>query len=67
HPLHGNATGAGDAGVAAVASCLAGGVTDPETLLRRATAWSAAAVLAPLAGELDPGYAELEARLVLTC
>ncbi|MFI5060538.1 MAG: 1-phosphofructokinase family hexose kinase [Actinomycetales bacterium] len=67
HPLHGNATGAGDAGVAAVASCLAAGVTDPETLLRRATAWSAAAVLAPLAGELDPCYAELEARLVLTC
>lgn len=65
-PLHGNATGAGDAGVAAVATCLAAGITDPETILRRATAWSAAAVLAPLAGELDPSYPELESRLELT-
>ncbi|MGN6426796.1 MAG: 1-phosphofructokinase family hexose kinase [Leifsonia sp.] len=63
-PLSGNATGAGDAAVAAVASLLAAGVDDPERLLRRATAWSAAAVLAPLAGELDPGYADLESRLV---
>ncbi|MFF1574562.1 1-phosphofructokinase family hexose kinase [Leifsonia sp. NPDC058292] len=66
HPLHGNATGAGDAGVAAVATCLSAGITDPETILRRATAWSAAAVLAPLAGELDPSYAELESQLELT-
>jgi 1-phosphofructokinase family hexose kinase len=65
-PLHGNATGAGDAGVAAVATCLAAEITDPETILRRATAWSAAAVLAPLAGELDPSYAELESQLELT-
>ncbi|WP_223691678.1 1-phosphofructokinase family hexose kinase [Leifsonia poae] len=65
-PLHGNATGAGDAGVAAVAACLAAGITDPATLLSRATAWSAAAVLAPLAGELDPSYADLETRLELT-
>ncbi|MFF1878305.1 1-phosphofructokinase family hexose kinase [Leifsonia sp. NPDC058230] len=65
-PLRGNATGAGDAGVAAVASCLAAGITDPGTIVRRATAWSAAAVLAPLAGELDPSYAELESRLVLS-
>ena len=65
-PLHGNATGAGDAAVAAVAACLAAGVTDPATILRRATAWSAAAVLAPLAGELDPSYPDLEARLQLS-
>lgn len=65
-PLHGNATGAGDAGVAAVAACLAAGVTDPERILRRATAWSAAAVLAPLAGELDPSYPEIETRLIVT-
>lgn len=63
-PLSGNATGAGDAAVAAVASLLAAGNTDPATLLRRATAWSAAAVLAPLAGDLHPSYPELEARLV---
>ena len=65
-PLSGNATGAGDAAVAAVASALASGIADPATLVRRATAWSAAAVLAPLAGELDPAYPEYEARLVLS-
>lgn len=63
-PLTGNATGAGDAAVAAVASLLAVGTDDPAALLRRATAWSAAAVLAPLAGELHPSYPEFEARLV---
>lgn len=63
-PLRGNATGAGDAAVAAVATLLSSGVDDPALLLRRATAWSAAAVLAPLAGELHPIYPELEARLV---
>lgn len=63
-PLSGNATGAGDAAVAAVATLLAAGADDPSALLRRATAWSAAAVLAPLAGELHPTYPELEARLV---
>lgn len=63
--LRGNATGAGDAAVAAVATALASGVADPQTLVRRATAWSAAAVVAPLAGELDPAFPEYEARLVL--
>lgn len=63
-PLTGNATGAGDAAVAAVATLLASGTDDPAALLRRATAWSAAAVLAPLAGDLHPSYPELEARLV---
>lgn len=65
-PLAGNATGAGDAAVAAVATSLAAGIDDPALLVRRATAWSAAAVLAPLAGELDPAYPEYEARLVLS-
>jgi 1-phosphofructokinase family hexose kinase len=65
-PLRGNATGAGDAAVAAVASCLAEGLTDPAAIVSRATAWSAAAVLAPLAGDLHPSYPELEARLVLS-
>ena len=63
-PLAGNPTGAGDAAVAAVATLLAAGVSDPALLLRRAVAWSAAAVLAPLAGELHPSYPEFEARLV---
>lgn len=63
-PLSGNATGAGDAAVAAVVTALASGTTDPAALVRRATAWSAAAVVAPLAGELDPAYREYEARLV---
>jgi 1-phosphofructokinase family hexose kinase len=65
-PLRGNATGAGDAAVAAIASCLVEGVHDPAAILSRAVAWSAAAVLAPLAGELDPGFAELERRLVVS-
>lgn len=65
HALSGNATGAGDAAVAAVASCLAAGIDDPAVLLRRAVAWSAAAVVAPLAGELDPAYATYEDRVVL--
>ena len=52
--LSGNTTGAGDAAVAAIAWGLA---TDAsaEDVLRTATAWSAAAVLHPLAGSLtDP-------------
>lgn len=52
--LTGNTTGAGDAAVAAVAASM---TTDagPEGTLRLATAWSAAAVLHPLAGSLaDP-------------
>jgi len=62
--LEGNATGAGDAAVAAFAWGLAI-VDDPAAvwtdrmgvveLLRRAVAVSAAAVLAPVAGEIDPG------------
>lgn len=51
-PLAGNATGAGDAAVAAAAHCLANGIRDPAEILRLAVEWSAAAVLMPLAGEL---------------
>ncbi|MCD2441765.1 hexose kinase [Agromyces sp. SYSU K20354] len=80
-PLHGNATGAGDAAVAAIAAALAehpelrapgGGPDDPDTtsariaMARRATAWSASAVLMPLAGALSPEHAALEADVVVT-
>ena len=65
-PLAGNPTGAGDAAVAAVATLLDAGEQDAAALLRRATAWSAAAVLMPLAGEISPRHPELEAALVVT-
>lgn len=64
-PLAGNPTGAGDAAVAACAVLYAEGMRDLETVLRRATAWSAAAVLMPLAGEISDRADELEARLVV--
>lgn len=52
--LAGNTTGAGDAAVAAIAACLATDAPAEETV-RLATAWSAAAVLHPLAGSItDP-------------
>lgn len=55
-PLAGNPTGAGDAFAAALASGLADGC-DTVDLLRRGIAWSAAAVLAPIAGTADPDRA----------
>ena len=74
--LHGNATGAGDAAVAAIAVALAAGddlasATDAahlarSDLARRATAWSASAVLMPLAGELSPDHAALADDVLLT-
>lgn len=48
-----NPTGAGDAAVAALAVGLLAGWAWPE-LLSTAVAWSAAAVLEPLAGSVDP-------------
>lgn len=51
--VSGNATGAGDAAVAAAAGALVD-AADRAELLRRATAWSAAAVTMPAAGDL-PG------------
>lgn len=65
-PLAGNPTGAGDAGVAACAVLYAEGVRDPDQILRRATAWSAAAVLTPLAGDISPRWTELEQQLLLS-
>lgn len=68
--LRGNPTGAGDAAVAAIAACLADGApagqTDPEHILRLATAWSAAAVLMPLAGEISPLHSELADEITIT-
>ncbi|MBF4993415.1 hexose kinase [Arthrobacter gandavensis] len=61
--LPGNPTGAGDAAVAALAVLLASGERAPEELLRAATAWSAAAVLMPAAGEISPRYAEFAAQV----
>jgi fructose-1-phosphate kinase PfkB-like protein len=58
-PLSGNATGAGDAAVAALAALLAEGVRDVPELLRLATAWSAAAVLMPTAGDIHPDHRHL--------
>lgn len=65
-PLSGNPTGAGDAAVAAVATLIAADELDVETILRRATAWSAAAVLMPLAGEISPQHPQLEADLIVS-
>ncbi|UNK70780.1 PfkB family carbohydrate kinase [Microbacterium sp. H1-D42] len=65
-PLAGNPTGAGDAAVAACAVLMDAGIHDPEQILRRATSWSAAAVLMPLAGEIHPTWPDLEQSLVLT-
>lgn len=74
--LRGNATGAGDAAVAAIAAAVAEapGLTantpDGESarirLARRATAWSASAVLMPLAGELSPEHEGLEREVVVS-
>ena len=50
-PLQGNPTGAGDAAVAAVAAGLAAD-RQPAQALAEAVAWSAAAVLHPLAGHV---------------
>ncbi|HEU4999639.1 MAG TPA: hexose kinase [Lapillicoccus sp.] len=51
--LRGNPTGAGDAATAAVAAGVAAGRDWPE-VLRDAVAWSSAAVLSPVAGDVDP-------------
>jgi len=64
-PLAGNPTGAGDAGVAACAVLMDAGIRDPEQILRRATAWSAAAVLMPLAGDIHASWPDLEHALTV--
>ncbi|MEE2815251.1 MAG: hypothetical protein VYC96_06220, partial [Actinomycetota bacterium] len=58
--------GGGDAAGAACAGLGAAGNHDPAQILRRATAWSAAAVLMPLAGEIHPCWPELESALTIT-
>lgn len=55
----GNPTGAGDALTAALATALAAGPgVDWPQALRTAVSWSAAAVQAPVAGEVDPADVE---------
>ncbi|MEN0069483.1 MAG: hexose kinase [Propionicimonas sp.] len=60
--ITGNPTGAGDAATASFAHAVSRGgpaaLTDPETLAH-AVAWSASAVLTPVAGELGPTWHEL--------
>ena len=68
--LRGNPTGAGDAATAALAARLSTGLADDDRALDdealvRAVAWSASAVLAPLAGELDSSWPELASEVVL--
>lgn len=65
-PLSGNPTGAGDAAVSAAAVALANGETELREILRQATAWSAAAVLMPGAGEISPQHTELAKQLIIT-
>ncbi|SEE60305.1 hypothetical protein SAMN04489740_1890 [Arthrobacter alpinus] len=65
-PLSGNPTGAGDAAVSAAAVALANGATELREILIQATAWSAAAVLMPGAGEISPEYAQLATQLIIT-
>ncbi len=65
-PLAGNPTGAGDAAVSAAAVALAHGVTDLREILRLATAWSAAAVLMPGAGEISARHRDLAEQLIIS-
>ncbi|GAB3689522.1 1-phosphofructokinase family hexose kinase [Nocardiopsis oceani] len=62
--LQGNPTGAGDAAVAALAT--GGTRAELPEVLRRAVAWSAAAVLAPLAGTLHESYPDLRHEVVVS-
>jgi len=65
--LPGNPTGAGDAAVAGVIRCLAAGDVGWPDLLRDAVAMSAAAVLAPAAGDVDLAlFGTLKGRVSVT-
>lgn len=64
-PLSGNATGAGDAAVAAIASGLVDGL-ELRGIATRAAAWSAAAVLSPVAGELGGDLHEISHSVILS-
>lgn len=63
--LRGNATGAGDAAVASLARDLSDGIGDLAVLARRAAGLSAAAVLAPYAGEVSPAYPALISEAIV--
>lgn len=63
--LPGNATGAGDAAVAAIAIARASGLADPEAVLRRAVALSASAVGMPRAGEVTPAAGDYERDVIV--
>ena len=63
-PLTGNPTGAGDALVSALATGLIDGLERGE-LLRRATAWSAAAVLEDTAGVINERWRELADTVII--
>jgi 1-phosphofructokinase family hexose kinase len=67
--LAGNPTGAGDAATAAIAASIldsgADALADPAAIAR-AVAWSASAVLAPVAGELNPRWREFLADTRVT-
>lgn len=63
--LEGNPTGAGDALVAALACSLVDELETEQTL-KRAVAWSAAAVLEPEAGAIHPTWPQLETEVQVT-
>jgi 1-phosphofructokinase family hexose kinase len=64
-PLSGNPTGAGDAVVAALAAGMASASTW-QRVVQDAVTWSAAAVLQPIAGEIDPDdVARLEPQVLV--
>lgn len=62
--LAGNPTGAGDACLAALAADLAHGSSRPDQL-RTAVAWSAGAVHAPYAGDVDDEAAHRSHRKLM--
>lgn len=64
-PCTGNPTGAGDALVAAVATSLLDDLDYPA-LLERAVSWSAAAVLAPVAGSIEHRWYPLLGQVTIT-
>jgi len=64
--LTGNPAGAGDAAVAAIACLISAGVHDPAIWAHDAAAWAAAAVLAPLAGELSAQSETSQLEIVLS-
>ncbi|MDO4910153.1 MAG: PfkB family carbohydrate kinase [Corynebacterium sp.] len=62
--LDGNPTGAGDAAVSALGTAMIDSLSFEETLVR-AVAWSAAAVLMPLAGNISPEWHNLATEVIV--